>query len=306
MATPADLTTAAEAYRTQAQVAAAAVVAARNIRPQTAEALATTVAAYQMLAAQQGAASVAPMLAEQGISTAASASVVASALVGYTSAGAPLSTMFESIESAAQLAMLAVSAVQDAGRNGASLGMVVRPSVTGYVRMLNPPSCSRCAVLAGRFYRWNEGFERHPQCDCRHIPVGEDSGDLTTNPRTYFDSLPTADELNSRHPDLTREMRREGGLYSQEDIFGVAGAEAIRDGADINQVVNARRGMRKGQLFGREMWHTLEGVTRRSQWRRNQPAAKRPVRLMPESIYALATDRDDALRLLELYGYITP
>jgi hypothetical protein len=34
----------------------------------------------------------------------------------------------------------------------------------GWIRVLNPPSCSRCVLLAGRFYRWNEGFERHPNC----------------------------------------------------------------------------------------------------------------------------------------------
>lgn len=34
----------------------------------------------------------------------------------------------------------------------------------GYVRVLNPPSCGRCAILAGRFYRWSAGFQRHPMC----------------------------------------------------------------------------------------------------------------------------------------------
>jgi hypothetical protein len=283
VATPASLSSAADAYTTQAQIAAAAVVAARAVRPQTPEKIAATLAAYQVLAAQQAALGVAPMLAEQGIPTTAAASVLASSLAGYTSAGAPLATMFETYETAAQLAMLAASAVQDAGRNGAFLGMAVRPSVTGYVRMLNPPSCSRCAILAGRFYLLNQGFERHPLCDCRHIPVGENSRDLTTNPSDYFESLSRAD---------------------QDRIFTAAGAQAIRDGADINQVVNARRGMRKAQLFGRETWTTLEGTTKRGVARRAMGQG-RPARLMPESIYALATDRDDALRLLSLYGYIT-
>lgn len=286
MATPVDLASASEAYATQAQITAAAVAAARAVRPQTPEKIAATLAAYQLLAARQGAASIAPVLAEQGVSAAASASVVASALAGYTSAGAPLSTMFETFETAAQLGMLAASAVQDAGRNGAFLGMAVRPSVTGYVRMLNPPSCSRCVVLAGKFFALNAGFERHPLCDCRHIPVGENSRDLTTNPSDYFWSLSPEE---------------------QDRIFTIAGARAIRDGADISQVVNARRkgAMRKAQLFGREAWITLEGVTRRGVGRRAMGPG-RPVRLMPESIYALARDRADALRMLSLYGYITP
>jgi hypothetical protein len=164
--------------------------------------------------------------------------------------------------------------------------MAVRPEVDGYVRMLNPPSCSRCAVLAGKFYRWNRGFERHPNCDCRHIPTSEDqAGNLTTNPQAYFDSLTRAE---------------------QDRIFTIKGAEAIRDGADISQVVNARRGVAKAQLFGRDVFHTYQGVTRHSLFgRRKRELGKRlPVRLMPESIYALAEDREDALRLLFLYGYI--
>lgn len=284
MATPSSLSTAPDAYTVQAEIAAAAVAAARAVRPQTAESVAQLVAAYQLLAAQQAVASVPPMVAEQGLSTATAATVAASSLAGLTSAGYPLSTMFQTIESAAQLGMLVASAVQDAGRNGASLQMAVTPSVTGYVRMLNPPSCSRCVVLAGKFYKWNEGFERHPMCDCRHIPSTEAlSTDLTTNPSAYFDSLTTAE---------------------QDATFTAAGAQAIRDGADISQVVNARRGgVRKAQVFGREVFHTLEGVTRRGKGRQAMGSG-RPYRLMPETIYAVAADRADALRLLRLYGYI--
>lgn len=286
MATPADLSSAAEAYATQQAITAAAVLAVQSARPQTPEAIATTIAAYQVLAAQQAAAAVPAMLAEQGMSTTAAASAVASSLAGYTAAGYPLGSAVEGAQAAGMLALMVASEIQDAGRNGGSLGAIVRPSVSGYVRMLNPPSCSRCVILAGRFYQWNAGFERHPNCDCRHIPADENTaGDLTTDPQAYFDSLTAAE---------------------QDRIFTKAGAQAIRDGADMNQVVNARRGMSKGQLFGREVWHTFEGVTRRGLFRQQANAAgkKLPVRLMPESIYALAQDRDDALRLLALYGYI--
>jgi hypothetical protein len=34
----------------------------------------------------------------------------------------------------------------------------------GYIRLLTPPSCARCVILAGRFYRWSDGFKRHPNC----------------------------------------------------------------------------------------------------------------------------------------------
>src|SRR5690606_27588764 len=52
---------------------------------------------------------------------------------------------------------------------------------TMYVRMLNPPSCGRCIILAGQ--RYYTAFERHPGCDCASIPVSEDvGGDFLTDP----------------------------------------------------------------------------------------------------------------------------
>jgi len=45
--------------------------------------------------------------------------------------------------------------------------------VGGYVRALSLPSCSRCAILAGRWYADSVAFQRHPRCDCRHVPMAE-------------------------------------------------------------------------------------------------------------------------------------
>lgn len=73
-------------------------------------------------------------------------------------------------------------------------------------------------------------------------------------------------------------------------MFGKAGAEAIRSGADMAAVVNARRGMYTA-ADGRK--YTREAATRRR------------LRLMPEQIFREAKDRDDAIRLLRLHGYIT-
>lgn len=207
------------------------------------------------------------------------------------------------------LDMAVQTQISDTARSATSLAIATRPWIQGYVRMLNLPSCSRCALLAGKFYLWDAGFERHPRCDCVEIPATEENerfGSVETNPNMYFDSL-------------TRE--------EQDKIFTKAGAEAIRDGADISQVVNARRGMQTAQLFGRDALITTTGTTKRGYFggghggskpggyngrnvgRRGAVAnyvertAKR-ARLMPESIYAAAKDRDDALRLLKLYGYI--
>src|SRR5688500_1052764 len=97
------------------------------------------------------------------------------------------------------------------------------------------------------------------RCDCVHIPVAEDtSDDLRTNPRAYFDSLSVAE---------------------QDKAFTKAGAEAIREGADMNQVINARRGMHEatdGRLYTTE-------------------AAGRRPRLMPEQVLREANgDRGEA------------
>lgn len=171
---------------------------------------------------------------------------------------------------AVQLDMIVRTEVADAGRAADQAAIAARPKVGGYVRMLSLPSCSRCILLAGKFYRWNAGFQRHPRCDCRHIPASEDAaGDLRTNPMAAFRAMPAAE---------------------QDRVFTKAGAEAIRDGADLGQVVNARKGLYTAG--GRSL--TRVGTSRR-----------RPVRLTTEQIYREAGgNRAEAIRLLKLHGYL--
>jgi hypothetical protein len=74
------------------------------------------------------------------------------------------------------------SAVADAARDATQAAIITRPDM-GWVRQINPPCCSRCAVLAGKWFAWNDGFLRHPRCDCVHIPSRENrSGDFVTDP----------------------------------------------------------------------------------------------------------------------------
>jgi hypothetical protein len=157
--------------------------------------------------------------------------------------------------------------ITDAGRTADQVGLVARGG-TGYTRMVSGGACSRCVILAGRWYRWNAGFSRHPHCSCVAIPAAENiSGDLRTDPKQAFRAMDAAE---------------------QDKTFGKAGAQAIRDGSDMAKVVNARRGMRTaadGRLYTTE-------------------AAGRRPRLMPEQIYRDAKDRDDAVRLLRLHGFI--
>lgn len=261
---------------------------------------------------------VADVLDEIGVSVAADAVTAPDGLIGVASDGRALDTLMYGavITSKGRIAKgLSTSQawasgldvlinrlqtqVADASRVSTSLSIATRRRV-GYVRMLNPPSCSKCAVLAGKFYRYSAGFLRHPGCDCRHIPSTENtSGDMTTDADAYFTSL--SEDLQNKY-------------------FTKAGAQAIRDGADVNQVVNARRDMQTAQVFGRDLLTTTVGVSRRGVAYRAMSNAgytnrgtdvrsggrfrARAPRLMPESIYQIAESRDDALRLLKLYGYL--
>lgn len=168
--------------------------------------------------------------------------------------------------------------------------------VGGYVRMLNPPSCGRCIILAGVIYSSREAFERHPDCDCIHVPAAENiAGDLRTNPRTYLDSLDD-DEL-------------------ARALGSKANAQAFKDGADQSQIINAYRragSVQKAQMYGAQARFTFEGTSRRG-WgyraiQRHHGAARpdrvNPARLMPSTIYERAANRDDAIRLLRTYGWI--
>lgn len=195
--------------------------------------------------------------------------------------------------------------LSDTGRSSERLAMLVRP-VTGYVRMLNPPSCGRCVILAGKRSSSSAPFLRHPGCDCRNIPASESiASDLTVDAFGYLDGLSDRDLAKA--------------LGSQ------ANAQAFRDGADLNRLINAYRrsgSVRSAQVYGRSVRYTSEGTTRRGlayqAMRRagyvQQQAdvraggaryfSTRAPRLMPESIAQIATDQADRVRLLRLYGWI--
>jgi hypothetical protein len=132
--------------------------------------------------------------------------------------------------------------VADAARIATGAGAAARPNWGGYVRVLTPPSCSRCAVLAGKFYRWNTGFRRHPKCDCQHFPSCSESYARSEG----FITNPTTPGATGQIKDLTR---------AQQD--------ALENGADISQVVNARRGMSTTDVGGRRVRITNEGTSRR-------------------------------------------
>jgi hypothetical protein len=207
----------------------------------------------------------------------------------------------------AQLLRMAASEVADAGRGAAGVAMVANRTVTGYVRMVRSGACARCAILAGRWYRWNADFQRHKRCQCYGTPATEARPGRRTNPMSFFNGLSRAE---------------------QDRRFTIGGAEAIRNGADIYKVVNASRSVQTLDAYGQKVVATLEGTTRRGEFfqqmrreaeqRTGQRFARtgadveqglprfhlRTPRLTPGEILRLSEDRDELIRMLKRFGYL--
>lgn len=235
-----------------------------------------------------------------------------------TAAGWAVDRAYEA--GAAFLAAAVQTMLADAGRNRDMVYGLGR-GTRQYIRAVSPNACSRCAILAG-IHSSAVAFPRHPNCQCVAVPV-TDQSKLSlrrfSSPSSYFDSLSRAE---------------------QNKIFTNAGAQAIRDGADIFKVVNARRGaggISYSGAIGRSttpnsgrrltptqigvkpdgspllVYTTREGTTRSGAFARQQRELNKQdpsrltikTRLMPEQIYRMANgDPDRARELLVRYGYL--
>jgi hypothetical protein len=214
-------------------------------------------------------------------------------IVAMNRIGRGWTTAMSILSGAAFLEMVTRSLIADAGRIADMAGMIARPRVVSYVRVVELPACNRCIILAGAEYSLSEGFLRHPRCDCTMAPKRPGDGWV---------------------PDLPRDLYGQMSPEQQRKAFGQAAAKAIADGADIAQVVNARRGMTTATRYRRTVQATTEGVTRRGLYgsRRtkfekvpgNRYSTATAPRLMPEEIYRQAEDREHAIRLLRRYGYL--
>jgi hypothetical protein len=290
------------------------------------------VRAGQLAAAAQADFYLDAVVSADGDDPAEGARVRPSAFAGQASDGRPLDSLLylpvittkEAIAAGAadvdammrglnQLLRISATQVADAGRTAVGAGIAGRRTIQGYIRIAAAPCCARCAILAGKEFGWNRGFQRHPRCDCIHMPatliarsarrgtrpIPPQRG-LVTDAQSYFNSL----------------SRRE-----QERLFTAAGARAIRDGADITSIVNARRGMYTAGAYRHRVAATREGTTTRGAFYRSERARAiargqvpadvgrgfrlRTPRLMPEEIYRLATSRDEAIAMLRRFGYLT-
>ncbi|MEW2034897.1 hypothetical protein AB0901_30900 [Streptomyces roseifaciens] len=113
------------------------------------------------------------------------------------------------------------------------------------------------------------------------------------------------------------ELFRRMSPEEQRARLGDAGVKALENGADLAQIVNARRGMATAATGRGPVQVTTEGTTRRgiggkaldsgfqkSAGQRYERASE--ARLMPETILKLAgDDREHQIAMLKRHGYIT-
>lgn len=236
------------------------------------------VAAAQLGAARDGSAMVPAVLAQLDVDVEPDAAAVPAVFAGVASDGRPLGSLLDGAKVRAKAAQsvaaggawldMAVStAAADAFRDSASVATFTRPRV-GWIRVVGAPCCARCAVLAGKWFRSDVAFQRHPRCDCTNMPAPE----------------VMAGALGTDGADLVAR-----GL-----VRGLSKAEsaALGDGADLAKVVNARRGSL--------------GMTTTEGGARGRAGRLRGARLTPSGIYRQAAgDRSAALGMLARHGYIT-
>jgi hypothetical protein len=287
-----------------------------DLQGDTGAAIVAAVAQGQLTVADAAQAYIAAQMAAQGGSAVAEATLVAAAFAGIAPDGGPLETLLflpaigvrrrlaagmppeeAMLGGLADMARYASTAVADTARAADQVAMATSPSCVAYVRVVQLPACARCIILSGQMYSRSEGFLRHPNCDCQTLPLREHEWPGVATPQQLFERMPATE---------------------QQRVFTVAGARAISDGADVGQVVNARRGMSTAHMAGRELQTTTEGATVRGLYGRRMrraggEAARFPgerysrvttPRLMPEEIFRIADDRAEELRLLRRYGYI--
>jgi hypothetical protein len=293
-----------------------AVIAAGQVRA------AVTVDAYQQA-----------ILRDDGLTPLAPGRIDPLAFAGHNGDGVPLPDVVDAVpiwmkadiaagtppEEAAEKAryraeLLAKTEIQRSSSRAGFVGRTIEPRFKAWERYVNLPACGRCIVLAGTRYRSKEIMPRHPGCDCGWYEVTEahDRGPAENEPSALFESMTPA---------------------QQDKAFTKAGAQAIRAGADVSQVVNARRGalgllppgaritdaeaatlrngLKRGRLQatrinGRDVFTTTSGATVRSDFGKRMAAegnatkipgqryrTSKVARLMPESIAEIAGDDQD-------------
>lgn len=251
-------------------------------------------AGAQLAAATAGATYVPTVLGQQGSDVAADARVRPSAFSGVASDGRSLAGLLDGAVVSAKRAMTRGmdggdalangqrwletalrGAVTDAARDAAAVEIAARPRVR-WVRVVNPPCCVRCAVLATDVYYWNQPLPRHPRCDCLALPVTDVQPEKHfTDPRQLFDK--------GLITDLTRAERAR-----------------IGDGEDITKVLNTSRDRwRVGMALERKV---AKDAAKRTTWGRGTPTPLPPGGV--QDFMSHLTNRVDALKKLADAGIV--
>lgn len=204
------LESAGRAYRRQARLTAAGVLAAREARSRPDD-LVKTVVQFQLTAAALASEATVAMLEEQDIPTAAEGVLAPAGLAGVASDGRDLGSLLTLPGlTDYQFGRIVATQLQDVARNAAAIERAARPQVTMYVRAVNLPACGRCIILAGREYRSPTPFQRHPNC----FPAGvvASGPHIEASSRRWYDGelvvFTTAGgeklSVTGNHPVLTR------------------------------------------------------------------------------------------------------
>lgn len=270
------------------------------------------VIAGQISAAQGAQAFVTGAMLAQGAGSGLLGTLVPGSLAGVASDGRPLASLLyvpaittaqalqsglspeaAAVRGLAQMSAMVSTQVADSARTATSVAMTADSKCVSYVRVVRLPACARCILLSGKQYSYSTGFRRHPRCDCGMEPMSD----------SQWKEQPTP-------TDLLKQMSPE----DQQKRLGAAGVKALAEGADLGQIVNARRGMAT-TTTGKQV--TTEGTTRRGIGGKAlnadftktpgvRYARSREARLMPEQILKQASgDRALQVALLRKHGYIT-
>lgn len=221
------------------------------------------------------------------------------------------------------------TATADTARLAVTSGMTARRHASGYYRFLRPPSCKRCAILAGRFYRWNKGFPRHFLCDCGHRPVREADSSLA------FDAVKSirAGQVTGLSKADTKAILEFGanpsqvvnasaGMYDVGQFSytatgtsrGIAAARITAKSVDRALGVDVSRQTYTNYSFDRykvaefaELFRRGKTYARTTSTGRTQEYAYRFTRTprpTAQQIVSSTDSRDEAIRLLTNYGYV--
>jgi hypothetical protein len=229
-----------------------------------------------------------------------------------------------------RLAMYTQTSVADTARSSVAAGMAARPHATGYYRALRPPSCSRCAILAGRFYKWNAGFKRHPRCDCVHTPVNEPddrfeydahaaiaAGQVTGLSKADLKAIVEHGANPAQVVNAKQAMYDVGqfqATHASTTRRSIPGARMLARSVDRSFGIDVTKQTYKNMSFDRltaakyaEMFRAGKTYTRFTRSGRPQRYAYRFLRTprpTAQQIVVSASSRSEAVRLLTNYGYI--